>query len=241
MIPSRLSKASRAPVAGGLALMALGALTLAGCSPLGVAVGAGAIAGTAAMEERGIEQAVADKTDELGIIKRLADYRFDTFRRVDVAVYEGRALLTGIVPEPEDRIEAVRVTWATDGIVDVVNEVLIGEGIDTLDTSYDIRITTELRGKITLDRGIKAVNYTLEAVGGTVYLFGIKESEAEVERVEAHARTIPNVRRVVDHTLLKDGAERAALLQALEKEKARLEAEAADKGAAQPEAEEAAQ
>ena len=61
-----------------------------------------------------------DEADEIGIRKRLIDYSVDTFRRVNVDVYEGRVLLTGIVPEPDDRVEAVRVAWATDGIVDVV-------------------------------------------------------------------------------------------------------------------------
>ncbi|MEQ8602785.1 MAG: BON domain-containing protein [Marivibrio sp.] len=205
--------------AAAVALAALAALPLlGGCTPVGVAVGAGAMAGSAAMEERGLEQAVRDEADEIGVKKRLADYSFDTFRRVNVDVYEGRVLLTGIVPEPDDRVEAVRVAWATDGIVDVVNEVLIGEGVGTIDTTADIRITSELRAKITFDADVKAVNYNLQAVGGTLYLFGVAQSQAEIARVEAHARTIPNVRRIVSHMLLKDGARRATLLAALEAE-----------------------
>jgi osmotically-inducible protein OsmY len=200
------------------------ALPVAGCSPTGIAIGAGAAAGSAALEERGFSQAVADKADELTIIKRLADYSFDTFRRVDVAVYEGRVLLTGIVPEANDRVEAVRTAWATDGIVDVVNEILIGEGIGTIDTSYDLRIAAELRADITLDNAVTAVNYSLDAVGGTLYLFGVAQSDEEIQRVKAHARTIANVRRIVSHMLLKDGARRAQLLDALAAEKARLEA-----------------
>lgn len=205
-------------------MLALGAaLALAGCSPVGVAIGAGAVAGSAALEERGFEQAVRDQTSALSMSKRLAQYEFDTFRRVNVAVYEGRALLTGIVPDADDRVEAVRIAWATDGIVDVVNEILIGETVDALDTSYDVRITSELRGKITFDGDVKAVNYTLQAVAGTLYLFGVAQSEAELARVEAHARTVPHVRRVVRHVLLKDGARRATLLQALEAERAKPE------------------
>lgn len=211
------------------ALFALAALAaLSGCTPAGVAIGAGAMVGSAALEERGLEQAVRDEADEIGIRKRLVDYSFDTFRRVNVDVYEGRVLLTGIVPEPDDRVEAVRVAWATDGIVDVVNEVLIGEGVGTIDTSYDIRITTELRADITFDADVKAVNYNLQAVGGTLYLFGVAQNEAELARVEAHARRIPNVRRIVSHVLMKDGARRQSLLEALEAELAKPDAETSD-------------
>lgn len=224
--PSR--PAPRRPVHAlfALLLLAVAGLPLAACSPVGVAVGAGAIAGSAALEERGLDQSLTDKGTEVTILKKLADYRFDTFRRVGVAVHEGRVLLTGIVPAQEDRVEAVRVAWDTDGVVDVVNEILIGEGIGTIDTSYDIRITTELRTDITFDSQVKAVNYDLEAVGGTVYLFGIAQSEAEIDRVKAHARTISNVRRIVSHMLLEDGERRKSLLEALEKERARVEAEA---------------
>ncbi|MBP5858685.1 BON domain-containing protein [Marivibrio halodurans] len=203
-----------------LCLMALLAGPLGACSPVGVAVGAGAVAGSAAMEERGLEQSLSDKSDEVSILKRLADYRFDTFRRVGVSVHEGRVLLTGIVPEADDRVEAVRVAWATDGIVDVINEILIGEGIGTIDTSYDLRITSELRADITLDGKVRAVNYDLEAVGGTLYLFGIAQNRAEIDRVQAHARRIANVRRIVNHMLLKDGPRRASILEALAEQEA---------------------
>ena len=71
---------------------------------------------------------------------------------------------------------------------------------------------------MTLDSAVKAVDSIFEAVGGTVYLFGVAQSDDEVARVTAHAREIKNVRRIVDHMMLKNSDARRALQKALAKE-----------------------
>ena len=55
---------------------------------------------------------------------------------------------------------------------------------------------------------IEAINYKIEVVGGTVYVFGIGQDREEVERAVNHARGIEYVRKVVDHTRLKDDPRR---------------------------------
>lgn len=201
--------------------LALSALTtLPACDPLSIAVGAGAMAGTAAMEERGFAQTVTDKSTEANISKALLDYDFDTFRRLNVEVYEGRVLLTGIVPKAEDRIYAVQESWKTDGVVEVINEILIGESVGTLNTTHDVKITSTMRTETTLDKEIAAINYSFESVGGHLHIIGIARSEAERERVKAHAREIERVRRITDHTLLRDSEKRTEILRKLAELKA---------------------
>ena len=194
-------------------LICLGPLALNACSPAGIAIGAGAAAGTAALEERGFQQSIKDKAREADLSKRLLDYDFDTFNRLNVEVIEGRILLTGIVPEVNDRIRAVQEAWKTPGTVEVINEVLVGSGVGTINTSYDVRITSELRAAVTFDKQVSAVNYHFQAVGGTLHIFGIAQNAPEVERVKAHAREIERVRRIVDHTILKGGEKRREILR----------------------------
>ena len=57
---------------------------------------------------------------------------------------------------------------------------------------------------ITLDKQIKAVNYSIETVNGTVYVMGIAQSQAEVDRIRNHARQLSYVRRVVNYVRIKD-------------------------------------
>ncbi len=208
-----------------------------GCTPIGVVVGAGALAGTAALEERGIAQAARDKATELEIGKKLFDYDLEAFRELSVEVIEGRVLLTGITNTQENRLQAVQEAWRNTGVADVINEIRLGETVGIVDTSHDLKIAAELRSTITFDKAIKAINYSIEVVDGTIYLFGIGQSPAEVDRIEAHARNIPRVRRIVRHVLMKDDPKRTQIIAQLEKDRAEREAaeEAAEKAGASEE------
>jgi osmotically-inducible protein OsmY len=65
-------------------------------------------------------------------------------------------------------------------------------------------VTARLATKITLDKQIKSINYSIDTVNGAVYLMGIAQSQAEVDRVRDHARQLAYVRRVVSYVRVKD-------------------------------------
>ncbi|MEQ9489692.1 MAG: BON domain-containing protein [Alphaproteobacteria bacterium] len=184
-------------------------LPLAGCTPVGMAVGAGATAGSAAMQERGFEQSVRDSVTEAAISKALFDRDLNVFANLNVEVVEGRVLLTGFVPTQEDRLAAVRYSWERDEVTDVINEIQIGDSEAITSKARDKLIASEIRADITIDEKIKAVNYSIEVVNGTVYLFGIAQNQQELDRVVAHARKVEYVRRIVtDHMVMKDDPRR---------------------------------
>lgn len=191
------------------------ALATAGCTPIGAVVGAGALAGSTALQERGFEQALTDKGTDLSIEKKLIDADFKTYQRLGVSVVEGRVLLTGIVPKAEDRVRAVKASWQTDGVMDVINEVLIGEDVGVVDTGFDLKIEKALELALTLDKDVQAVNYIAASSNGVLHLIGIAQSQEELDRVIAHGREVERVRRIVSHVMLKDSPERADLLDRL--------------------------
>lgn len=184
-------------VAAGLFILS----SLSGC--VGLAVGAGATAGTAAMQERGLGGAIDDTVIHAKITETY--YSNDVrFKLIATKVHEGRVLLTGTVPKPEDRIDAVRHAWKVKGVKTVINEVLVEDDSSILDLARDKWITAQLRLKITFDGKIKAINYAFDSVNGTVYLMGIAQNETELSLVRNHARNIDYVRRVVSHVRIKD-------------------------------------
>ncbi len=73
----------------------------------------------------------------------------------------------------------------------------------SLDYSRDVWITAQLRSKITFDSEILAINYSIETVNKVVYLMGVAQSEAEIDRVIRYARNIDYVRKVVNHVRIK--------------------------------------
>jgi len=179
---------------------------LSGCA--GMAVGAGATVAAAAAEERGVVGSASDLAIKANINAIWLKHADQIVRHVDATVTEGRVLLTGLVPTQQMRIDAVRLAWRAPGVKEVHNEIRLSnqEGIGTY--ARDSWITTQLVSRITLDSKVLSINYSVETVNGVVYLMGIAQDEAELERVRNHARQLPYVRRIVSYAMLKDDPRR---------------------------------
>ena len=54
-----------------------------------------------------------------------------------------------------------------------------------------------------MDENVKFINYTVDTVNGTVYLFGIAQNREELERVIAVARQINYVENIINYVTLK--------------------------------------
>ena len=94
------------------------------------------------------------------------------------------------------------MAWKTEGVKDVINEIQTGTS-SLRDLAKDAWITTQLHSKITLDKNILAINYSIETVNGIVYLIGIAQNQQELGRVIAHARNLSYVRRIISHVRVK--------------------------------------
>src|SRR5690606_31016580 len=105
------------------AFFTVSGLTLAACTPLGIAVGAGATAGVAAQQEGGLNAAASDAGIRAQINQLWFEKDIEMMRRVGLSVSNGRVLLTGVVPKPEDRVEAVRLVWQVQGVREDINEI----------------------------------------------------------------------------------------------------------------------
>lgn len=187
------------------------ALVLAGlsaCTPVGVAVGAGAAVGVAAAEERGLGGAIDDTKIRAQINRLWFEHDVAMFQKVGLTVTEGRVLLTGNVPSPEARVDAVRLAWQAGGVREVLNEVEVNDRSGFIDYGRDVLVANTLRSKLLFDKEIRNINYSVDVVNGTVYLMGIAQNEAELERVVGHARETSNVKRVVSYIVLKDDPRR---------------------------------
>ena len=174
---------------------------LTGC--VGMIIGGAATAGVAAYQERGIKGVAADTETATKVRTKILEADNHLFNDVGVEVYEGRVLLTGRVPSEEKRAEAVKISWSVVDVKDVINEVAVSEN-PLLDLANDTWITTKLKSKMTFDKDILAINYSIETVGAVIYLIGIAQDKAELQRVLNHARSIDYVKRVVNHVRIKD-------------------------------------
>jgi len=198
----------------GLALAVAGlsvlVCVLSGCTRVGVVTGAAAVTGTAATSERGLGTTISDDRIWLEINRSWLAHDPTVFEAVKLQVHEGRVLLTGVVDRPEARMDAVRIAWGVDGVREVINEIVVSREGDSESFLRDRWIVSQLRSKLLFDREIRSINYSIETVAGVVYLMGIAQSEAELQRAIDHARDIAYVRRVVSYVQLKDDPARQA-------------------------------
>jgi osmotically-inducible protein OsmY len=189
----------------GVAAALLAAIALGGCV-VGIAAGAGSAAGVAASSERGFERELDDDRIWLEVSRRWLEHGGTLYRRVNVQVHEGRALLSGTVETQIMRDDAVRLARGVEGLRETIDEIAVGRPTDSNAYLRDIWIVRQLDAKLLLDGEIQAINYSIEAVGGTVYLIGVAQNREELQRVMNHARDIRYVRRVVSHVRVKGPA-----------------------------------
>ena len=184
-----------------VSLAALLGLLLQGC--VGAVVGAGATAGTAAMEERGISGAVDDTELRLRINALFSSKDERLWRKIGLQVYAGRVLLTGRADTAHMRAEAVRLAWQAKGVKEVINELQIAESGGASGFARDTWISTQLKSRLLFDKRILSINYSVETVDHTVYLIGLAQSREELSRVTNHARTLDYVKKVVNYVKIK--------------------------------------
>jgi osmotically-inducible protein OsmY len=177
---------------------------LGACTPIGLAIGAGAAVGAASVQERGVDGAASDAAIRIDINRLWFEASHTLFSGVYLQVQEGRVLLSGSVPDPETRVQVVELTWRADGVREVINEIEVADDSSWSDYAQDSWIVAQLKSKLVVDQDILSLNYSIEAVNGAVYLMGVAQDQSELDRVVAHAKDLAYVRRVVNYVRLKD-------------------------------------
>ena len=200
-----IQQVRRTYIAFGILFAAGASLTLGACAP--VVIG-GAAAGVAVSQDSGTEDSgTEDSTTDAQIraeIDRLwREESTSLYSGINLQVQEGRVLLSGRVPEPDARVTAVRLAWRAEGVAEVINEIEIGDESSLADTTQDEWITTQLRAQLLADGAIASTNYSIETVNSEVYLLGVAQDQAELDRALTHARNIAYVRRVRNYMRLK--------------------------------------
>jgi osmotically-inducible protein OsmY len=182
-----------------LSLCASG-LLLTGC--VGAAVGAGAALGVSAAKEGGLQTSVKDEAIRIKISDLWFKRSTDMFAKLNLNVNQGRVLVTGVVQHPEDRVEAIRLAWQPKGVKQVINEIRVGKSGTVGSFAQDTWIAGQLRTRLTFEKYIQSINYSIEVVQGTVYLMGVAQDQPELDRTIGVARRIKGVKEVISYVKL---------------------------------------
>jgi len=152
-----------------------------------------------ANDGKSLSESWDDTTIKLGIKEKYFSYDATLFTKIDVEVELGRVLLTGVVPFGDMRLEAVRLAWQQNGVIEVLNEISIDTGYGLDDIAKDKFISTQLFTKILTDSDIKKFKYDFEVQKQIIYFFGVSNDQIEINRVIGHAKSIKGVIDIINY------------------------------------------
>ncbi len=184
-----------------LALLPL-SLSVAGCTAVGVGATVGSAGGVAAAKEGGISQSLEDARINATITNLWLQYNVNMFTKLSLSVNQGRVLVTGVVQQPSDRVDAIRLAWQAQGVKQVINEIKVAGSEGIKGWARDSWITARLRSAILFDKEVQGVNYSIDTVQAVVYLMGVAQNQGELDKVMNYARSVPYVKQVVSYVKL---------------------------------------
>jgi hyperosmotically inducible protein len=154
---------------------------------------------------RPIGQQLDDNNLSLAVGRQLsADPQIDRYR-IDVDTLDGVVTLRGSVTNAEQREDAERITQATKGVVDVVNDLDIELEPRTAAVKFeDAWIASMINSKIAFDPEVRSRNVDVDVIEGVVTLSGIVETKVARTEAEDLAFSVDGVVQVVNDIVISN-------------------------------------
>jgi osmotically-inducible protein OsmY len=177
----------------GAAVLLSGALT-ACVGPL--IVGGAMVGGTLVATDRRTSGAQLD--DEAIELRAASQIRSNLGTRVRVSVtsYNRQVLLTGEVPNLQDKQRVEQVVKQVDSVAAVVNELAVLNSPSLMDRSADALITGRIKAMLLDARDLQSNAFKVVTERGTTYLMG-RVTQREADRATEVVRATPGVQKVV--------------------------------------------
>ena len=189
-----------------LAFLLASAFALSSCI---IGVATTAVTGvTVAGDKRSLGSVVDDKVIVTKIIHGLIKNGTEnSLSNISVNVCEGRVLLTGCVIDIEFKDQAEKVAWLVRGVKEVMNDVVVTEK-NIANTAKDSWLTTQLKAKFLVAKGVHSVNYQITSYNNVVYLLGIAENQEELNKALKIAGEIRGASKVKNYVVVKNDTRR---------------------------------
>jgi len=191
MNPTTLNRTRRV-VGTALAAAALAA-ALSACAPL--IVGGAVVGGVMAVDRRTAGTQIEDEGIELRAANRIRETLGDRVH-VNVTSYNRQALLTGEVPNAQDRQTVEQIVSQVENTRSVVNDLAVMPNTTLGQRSNDTFITGKVRASLVDAQDISANSFKVVTERNIVYLMG-RVSQREANRATEIARGVSGVSKVV--------------------------------------------
>ena len=184
-------------------LAVLTAALCTGCPAMLIATGATTAASILA-DNRSMAQQASDLQTKAGIEQALASTSGTLAADVNVDVFLGRVMLTGVVPSAGLRWKALQAARGAANGAEVFDDITVGSsGIDR--TADNIATNKALAVNLLAQEGIASQSLLHRVVNGTAFIMGEVQTESQVRIVRDTAANTTGVSYVVTHITLEQG------------------------------------
>jgi osmotically-inducible protein OsmY len=175
----------------------IAAIGLAGCSPTVLSLAAdGAYT---ASEERTLDDVVDDNGIKLELNKLLLEDGLGLFKDVGTVVYRRHVYLVGDVKKADDKARAGAIARKPAKVSGITNDIQVTSEGGVAALVDDIFIEKVIQTDYLFDSDIDSSNFRVRSVNGVVYLIGLAESQAELDKAVAIVDARDDVRRIVNY------------------------------------------
>lgn len=185
-------------------MQALAAAALAitfgtGCPPMAITTAATTGASVIA-DDRSLEQQAADLELKGSVDRALLEQ--GAGGGVNVDVYLGRIMLTGVVGDWAARRAAMEAARAAAADREIFDDIEVAPGGGFADEATNFAVNKELGANLLAAEGIASQSFLHRVVNGSAFILGEANDESQVETARQTALGTPGVRRVVTHIVV---------------------------------------
>ena len=170
---------------------------LSGCQFLGTIANLGHRIYSIAADDRTATDDISDVQINMAVRHALGGEKAALMMDVEVTVFEGEVLLTGVVPNADVLEKIMTAVWSVNGVRKVYNYVRVGDMPELSDTTSEALTATQIKTQMAMTKGINASNYKLILENGVIYLMGICSSDEEYQNVKAVLMTTAGIEKII--------------------------------------------
>ena len=183
-------------------LPAILAAACAGCPTMAITMGATRAVGVLA-DDRSLAQQAADVEVKGQIEQALLRDAPSLAEAVNVDVFLGRVMLTGVVPDEAARWSAAAAARRAAGEREVYDDLAVGASGGLTSEADDLAVNKALAVNLLGGEGLASQSLLHRVVDGTAFIMGEVQQESQIETVRAVALQTSGVERVVTHIVLE--------------------------------------
>ncbi len=155
----------------------------------------------AAVEDRASEDIAKDLAIKATFTKDVISEMGTGVISIKADVYEQDVMLTGVVEDAKQKIQAAKLTAKIEDVKKIYNEIRVIKPVDeekgVVENFVDDTVIESKINALLLDgRGVNVTNFRWRSIGGHVYLFGRALSRAEKVKATKIVKDIKNVQSV---------------------------------------------